>query len=107
MGEDVTINETKVPIAVLIGILTFTFWLGGLSFKVYAQETTQKAHAAEPAHAEAALATNTIQADVKHNVEEIAEVKEEVIKVNNKLDKLEEQMAEDKNEILDAIRSRD
>lgn len=107
MGEDVNIDGMKLPWGVMLAVLTFTFWLGGLSIAFNAMADDQKAHEAEPAHAEAALATNTIQADVKHNVEEIAEVKEEVIKVNNKLDKLEEQMAEDKNEILDAIRSRD
>ena len=100
MGDNVTINETKIPIAVMIGILTFTFWLGGLSMIVKAQEENQKAHEAEPAHAEAALATNTVQVDVKHNVEEIG-------KINKKLDKIEEQMSEDKDEILKAIRDKE
>jgi len=94
----VTINGTKLPWAVLLGILTFTFWLGGLSISVIAQGQDQAAHEAEPAHAEAALATNTVQADVKHNTQEIE-------KINKKLDKIEEQMAEDKEDILDAIRS--
>ena len=95
-----TVSGTKVPITVLIGILTFTFWLGGLSMIVKAQEDNQKAHEAEPAHAEAALATNTVQADVKHNKEEIGEIKK-------KLDEIEEQMTKDKDEILDAIRNQD
>jgi cell division protein FtsB len=97
VGDDVTINGTKLPLPVLLGILTFTFWLGGLSINVVAQNEDIKEHIKTPAHAEAALATNTVQADVKHNKEEIAEIKQ-------KLDDIEEQMAEDKDEILDAIR---
>ena len=99
MGEDVTVSGIKLPIAALLGILTFTFWLGGLSLAVTGMAEDQKAHEEEPAHAEAALATNTVQADVRHNKEEIAEIKE-------KLDDIEEQMAEDKDEILKAIREK-
>jgi len=100
----VTINGTKLPLPVLLGILTFTFWLGGLSITVVAQGDGLKAHASTPAHAEAALATNTIQSDVRHNKEEIAEVKKDVADANTKLDDLKEQVAQDKAEILEAIR---
>ena len=100
MGEDVNIDGMKLPWGVMLAVLTFTFWLGGLSIAFNAMADDQKAHEAEPAHAEAALATNTVQADVKHNREEIAEIKKQ-------LNEIEEQMSEDKDEILDAIRSQD
>ena len=92
------INGTKMSWSVLISILIFTFWLGGLSYTVFANADDLIKHVEEPAHVEAALATNTLQADVQHNSEAIA-------KVDKKLEKMEEQMAQDKNEILDAIRS--
>ena len=98
MGESVTINGTKLPWPVILGVLTFTFWLGGLSITVLAQGDTQSQHEAQPAHAEAALATNTVQADVKHNKQEIAAIKRQ-------LEKIETNMEEDKDEILEAIRN--
>ena len=91
------VNGLKLPWPILVGVLTFTFWLGGLSITVIALGDDQTKHEAIPAHAEAALATNTVQADVKHNTKEID-------KINKKLDAIEEQMAEDKDEILEAIR---
>ena len=100
MGEKVTLNGYKLPWPVLLGVLTFTFWLGGLSITVYGQGDNLKEHEAIPAHVEAALATNTVQADVKHNTKEID-------KINKKLDDIEVQMEEDKDEILDAIREHD
>lgn len=99
VGEDVNINGTKLPWSAVISVLIFTFWLGGLSLTVVSNAEDQKDHAEAPAHAEAALATNTIQADVRHNVEEIGEIKK-------KLDDIEKQMAKDKGEILDAIRDK-
>ena len=104
MGDDVTINGTKLPWAAVVSVLIFTFWLGGLSLTVVSNADDQKEHQALAAHAEAALATNTVQADVKHNKEEIQEIKEEVAAANKKLDEVVTQMAEDKAEILDAIR---
>ena len=97
MGEDVRINGTKLPWPAIIAVLTFTFWLGGLSIVVAQSSDDITKHEAEPAHAAAALATNTLQADVKHNTEELKEIKSDVkdIKI---------QMAEDKEEILEAIR---
>ena len=100
MGEDVKINGMKLTWPLLIAALTFTFWLGGLSITVYGQGDDIKDHSAIPAHAAAALATNTVQADVKHNTKEID-------KINKKLDDIEVQMEEDKDEILDAIREHD
>jgi len=94
----VNINGTKLPWSAVISVLVFTFWLGGLSLTVVSNAQDQEAHEKAPAHTEAALATNTIQADVRHNVEEIGEIKK-------KLDDIEEQMAKDKDEILDAIRN--
>jgi len=97
VGEEVNINGTKLPWSAVVSLLIFTFWLGGLSLTVVSNAEDQKTHEKAPAHVEAALATNTVQADVKHNKEEIGEIKK-------KLDHIEEQMAEDKDEILKAIR---
>jgi cell division protein FtsB len=95
-----TFNGYKIPWALILAVLTFTFWLGGLSLSVNSMAQDQKEHEAEPAHVEAALATNTVQADVRHNREEIAEIKE-------KLNEIEQNMEEDKDEILEAIREHD
>ena len=95
-----TVNGTKLPIAILVPVLIFTFWLGGLSLTVASSADELKNHADKPAHEEAALATNTVQADVRHNKEEIAEIKET-------LKHIEAQMTEDKDEILEAIRAHD
>ena len=97
MGDAVNINGTKLPWSAVVSVLVFTFWLGGLSLTVVSNAEDQKIHEKAPAHAEAALATNTVQADVRHNKEEIGEIKK-------KLDEIEEQMEEDKDEILKAIR---
>lgn len=91
------VNGTKLPVALFIPILIFTFWLGGLSWTVVSNAENLKEHAAKPAHEEAALMTNTVQADVRHNKEEIQEVKEA-------LKEMKRQMSKDKEEILNAIR---
>jgi septal ring factor EnvC (AmiA/AmiB activator) len=104
MGDDVTINGSKLPWSAAISVLVFTFWLGGLSLSVVSNAESQKEHEQLAAHAEAALATNTVQADVKHNKEEIEEIKKQVVKANDKLDAVERQMAKDKADILKAIR---
>ena len=95
-----TINGTKLPWPAIVSVLVFTFWLGGLSLTVASNGEDQDEHEKLSAHAEAALATNTVQADVRHNKEEIGEIKKQ-------LDKMEEQMIEDKDEILEAIRDQD
>ena len=97
MGDDVTVNGFKLPVTVLLGILTVTFWLGGLSWAVTGMAEDQKKHETAPAHTEAGIATTKIQADVEHNKEAIEEVKED-------LKEIKAQMAADKGEILDAIR---
>jgi len=97
VGDDVTINGTKLPWAVVIAMLAVVISVAGSLVRGEVTAEALAKHEKTPAHAEAALATNTVQADVKHN-------KEEIEKINKKLDKIEEQMAEDKDEILDAIR---
>ena len=92
-----TVNGYKVSWSMLSSVLLVTFWLGGLSLTVKSMADDQEKHEAEPAHAEAALATNTVQADVRHNKQEIAEIKEQ-------LNEIEKNMEEDKDEILEAIR---
>jgi len=92
-----TLNGIKISWSVMVSALMFTFWLGGLSLAVNSMAQDQEKHEAEPAHAEAALATNTVQADVRHNKQEIAEIKQQ-------LNEIEENMEKDKDEILDAIR---
>ena len=95
----IKLNGATAPwLAAILAVLTFTFWLGGLSIKVLAQGDDIREHEDIPAHAEAALATNTLQRDVSHIKEEVAENKK-------KLEDIEEQMEEDKNEILQAIRT--
>jgi hypothetical protein len=95
-----TFNGYKIPWALILAVLTFTFWLGGLSLSVNSMAQDQKEHENLAAHAEAALATNTVQADVRHNKEEIAEIKQ-------KLTDIQKKMEEDKDEILEAIREHD
>jgi len=93
------LNGATAPwLAAIFSVLAFAFWLGALSITVSAQGENIKEHENTPAHSEAALATNTLQADVSHIKEEVAANKEA-------LDDMKEQMAEDKDEILEAIRS--
>ena len=95
-----TVNGTKLPWAVVLAMFAVVISVAGslVRGEVTAEALTK--HEATPAHSEAALATNTVQAVVKHNKEEIGEIKK-------KLDEIEEQMQEDKDEIIDAIRSQD
>jgi hypothetical protein len=95
-----TVNGYKISWSMVVSALIFTFWLGGLSLSVQSLAQNQDKHEAEPAHAEAALATNTVQADVRHNKQEIADIKRQ-------LEKMEGKMERDKDEILDAIRESD
>lgn len=97
VGDDVTVNGTKLPWAVVIAVFAIVISVAGSLVRGEVTAEALEKHASTPAHSEAALATNTVQADVRHNREEISEIKD-------KLDKIEEQMAEDKDEILDAIR---
>ena len=75
----------------------FTFWLGTLSIMVTSNAQDQKDHAGKPAHEAAALATNTLQADVKYNTAEIE-------KLNKKLDSIDKKIDENQKEVLEAIR---
>ena len=97
MGDDVTVSGIKLPIAALLGILTFTFWLGGLSLAVTSMADEQKKHEAEPAHVEAGIATAKIQENVEHNTKEIE-------KTNKKLDDLDKKIDDNQKELLKALR---
>ena len=95
-----TVNGTKLPWAVILAVFAVVISVAGSLVRGEVTAEALEKHAATPAHTEAALATNTVQADVKHNKEEIGEIKK-------KLDEIEDQMKEDKDEIIDAIRSQD
>lgn len=85
------VNGLTIPLAFVIPALLFTFWLGGLSITVFANDEEQEKHEEQPGHTQ----TLTDMATVKANVEA----------VQKSIDRLELQRKEDKDEILEAIRS--
>ena len=98
MAGDVEVNGTKISWAQVVAALMFTFWLGGLSIIVSSNADEIKTHEGKPTHEAAALATNTVQAAVKHN-------KETIEKVEKKLDELDKKIDENQKELLEAVRN--
>jgi len=84
------VNGTVVPYSIVIPMLMFIFWLGGLSVTVFANEDHQEKHEEQPGHTETMTDLAAVKADLKN-------VKESV-------ERIERQQTEDKNEILRAIR---
>lgn len=92
----IQMNGFKFPTFLIIPALVFTFWLGGLSLQVAAQDEAQDAHEKKPSHDATVADVATIKADVKHN-------KEAVEKVEKKLDDIERKIDDNQKELLNAL----
>ena len=83
------INGTTIPTAFIIPAIMFVFWLGGLSFTVYANAESQKE--SEQKVDAATIKVATIQTDVEN--------------IKDTLVRLEAQQREDMKDILAAIKA--
>ena len=85
------INGTHIPTVFIIPAIMFVFWLGGLSFTVYANDEAQKL--SEQKVEQATLNVATMQRDIEN--------------IKATLIRREQQERQDKQEILAAIRAND
>lgn len=81
----------------IVPVIVFIFWLGGVTQDVNALADDVKEHEAQAAHTETTIDVATIKADVANMKETIDDVKAEQAAQRR-------QAAEDKEEILKAIR---
>jgi len=91
------INGTTIPTYLVIPILIFTFWLGGLSMSHQSLADDQKEHQEKRAHDDAVEDITSMKSDLKHN-------KEAIDKLDKKLGELEEKIDNNQKELLEALR---
>ena len=91
------LNGQRIPWAVAVGVLTFTFWLGGLSLSVQALGDDVDNHVKSRGHDQANTDLATIKAKLEANSKTIDEIKKE-------LDNQAKTIQENQKEILRAIK---